>query len=244
MEFPQIGIAVAVTKGTNILLGKRLKEYGYGKYQLPGGHLEMYDTFEDRAKIEVKEETGLEVDRLQLLEVYNSPSKEHNKHYVVLFYGAAWISGEPHVPENEKDKVEFWNWYDITDYRSDNGHIIRHDLLPKPLFELNNVIIKKIRSYAFEQINFDYNVNLNKIAAWLREKTSYNKEIKPHSSTRGTYWVHFESDTYYSKIPSFIEQLERLEAKKVEIGPRDYLLNTPFGECYVRLENTNWEGGW
>ena len=56
---PKIGIGVIVIRDGKILLGERLSNHGAGTYEIPGGHLEFGETFEDAAIREVREETGL-----------------------------------------------------------------------------------------------------------------------------------------------------------------------------------------
>ncbi|KAK0549201.1 hypothetical protein OC846_001697 [Tilletia horrida] len=60
---PRVGLAVFVlnTHG-HVLIGKRKGSHGAGKIALPGGHLELHESFEDCAVREVLEETGIELD--------------------------------------------------------------------------------------------------------------------------------------------------------------------------------------
>ena len=58
-ERPKVGIGVLIVKDGKILLGERIGAHGSGLFALPGGHLEFGETFEETARREVEEETGL-----------------------------------------------------------------------------------------------------------------------------------------------------------------------------------------
>lgn len=114
----QVGVGVMVMKNGKVLLGKRNGSHGKGEYAWPGGHMEYMESFEQVAKREVKEETGMEIENIRFLRLYNL--KEYApKHYVDIGLIADWKSGEPQVIEPEK--CEGWDWYPI-------------DALPQPLF--------------------------------------------------------------------------------------------------------------
>jgi len=60
-----------------------------GKYSLPGGHIELGETFEEAVKREVKEETNLDVFDIQFLMTQESIFSEEfykKKHFVFLDY--------------------------------------------------------------------------------------------------------------------------------------------------------------
>lgn len=60
---PRVGVGVFVLNSQGyILLGKRLGSHGSGTLALPGGHLELHESFEECAIREVLEETGIELD--------------------------------------------------------------------------------------------------------------------------------------------------------------------------------------
>ncbi len=56
---PQVGIGIIVLNSERkVLVGKRKKE---GLYGYPGGHLEMYETWEGCCHRELKEEAGIDI---------------------------------------------------------------------------------------------------------------------------------------------------------------------------------------
>ena len=62
---PLIGIAVIVVypnvHASCVLISKRLSSHGKGGYQLPGGHLEFGESFEECAQKELQEETNFKL---------------------------------------------------------------------------------------------------------------------------------------------------------------------------------------
>ena len=70
-----------------IFAGVRKNSHGAGKLALPGGHLEMYESFADCAIREVKEECDLDLDMnsLRVGHVTNDPMPDEHKHYVTIF---------------------------------------------------------------------------------------------------------------------------------------------------------------
>lgn len=106
----KVGVGVAIFKDGKILLGKRQGSHGAGEYAGPGGHLEYMESFEDCAKRETREETGIEITNVRFLCLSNL--KEYApKHYVDIGLIADWLSGEPQVLE--PSKVESWDWYEL-----------------------------------------------------------------------------------------------------------------------------------
>jgi len=89
--------------------------HGAGRLALPGGHLELYESWEDCACREVKEEMNLDLDKetVTFLHVTNDIMKEEEKHYVTIFMLASCTSSkEQQQPINmEPDKCEGWNSY-------------------------------------------------------------------------------------------------------------------------------------
>jgi 8-oxo-dGTP diphosphatase len=116
---PKVGIGIMIFKDNKVLLGKRKNSHGDGAYAWPGGHLEHMESFEDCAKREVLEETGMEIKNIRFLRLMNLKTYAP-KHYVDIGLMADWKSGEPQILEPQK--CEEWNWYNL-------------DNLPQPLFD-------------------------------------------------------------------------------------------------------------
>jgi 8-oxo-dGTP diphosphatase len=109
-DITKVGISILIFKDGKILLGKRKGSHGQSQYAGPGGHLEYMESFEECAKREVMEETGIEIDNIKFLRVLNMKDYAP-RHYVDIGITADWKSGEPEVIE--PDKIEGWDWYDI-----------------------------------------------------------------------------------------------------------------------------------
>lgn len=115
---PKVGVGVMIMKNGKVLMGKRKNAHGEGEYAWPGGHMEYMESFEECAKRETREETGIEITNIRFLRLMNLKAYPP-KHYVDIALVADWKSGKPQICEPEK--IEEWNWYDL-------------DNLPTPVF--------------------------------------------------------------------------------------------------------------
>ena len=81
--------AVIICKG-EILLEKRKGEPGRGKWTVPGGLVELGESAEQTVIREVREETNLEVEQPELIDVVNSVTTDENGkikyHFVIVDY--------------------------------------------------------------------------------------------------------------------------------------------------------------
>ena len=94
-----------------ILIGKRKGSLAQ-KYSIPGGHLELGETFEAGAVREIKEETDLTVENPIVIAVTNNLEtfREENKHYISVVLLVTHYSGE--LKNREPEKCEGLLWVD------------------------------------------------------------------------------------------------------------------------------------
>lgn len=134
-ELPKVQVGVGVfildparstAENPAFLLGKRKGSHGAGSYALPGGHLEFGESFEDCARREVAEETGLQVVNVHYLTATNDPMLDEKKHYVTIFMACERANGTD-IPLNlEANKCEGWDWVSwqqLKDWVNDDGAV-------------------------------------------------------------------------------------------------------------------------
>lgn len=95
-EHPIIGVGAVVVQDGRVLLVRRATEPLLGEWSVPGGMLELGEKLRDGVRREVREETGLEVEVGDVLEVFDSiftdPEGRTQYHYVLIDY-FCWANG-------------------------------------------------------------------------------------------------------------------------------------------------------
>ncbi len=110
MEKPhvRVGIGVFIFKDGKFLIQKRKGSHGEGTWALPGGHLEFGESFEDTARREVMEETGIEIKNIRFGAITNDHFVDENKHYVTIWMLSDWALGKVKNLEPEKCTAQIW----------------------------------------------------------------------------------------------------------------------------------------
>lgn len=119
MKRARVGIGVFVFKKGKFLMGQRRNAHGDGTWSIPGGHLEFGETFEETAKREVLEETGLRIKNVRFGAVTNDLFETDDKHYLTIWLVSDWESGKEQITEPDKFVAMKW---------------CKFDKLPEPLF--------------------------------------------------------------------------------------------------------------
>jgi len=113
-ERPVVGVGgVIVHRGRAVLI-RRGTEPLLGQWSIPGGTIEIAETIEEAVRRELREETGLEVRVLELIELFDriylengaTPSQDKKKpryHYVIADYLCELVGGEPRAGSDVTD---------------------------------------------------------------------------------------------------------------------------------------------
>ncbi len=83
---PTLTVDVVILLGEGVVLIERKRPPFKGYWALPGGHVEYGETVEEAALREVLEETGLQVELLDLVGVYSEPDRDPRGHYVTIAF--------------------------------------------------------------------------------------------------------------------------------------------------------------
>ena len=95
-DAPVVGVGGVVVRDGRALLVRRGKPPLYGRWVVPGGTVELGETLEEALVREVREETGLEVEPIEVLTVFDRIERDAAGvayHYVIVDYLCRWRSG-------------------------------------------------------------------------------------------------------------------------------------------------------
>ncbi|MEZ5668629.1 MAG: NUDIX hydrolase [Alphaproteobacteria bacterium] len=96
---PVCGVGVVVIKGDDVLLIRRGKPPNKGSWSLPGGRQDWGETVRETAVREVREETGVEIELVDLIDVFDGigrgPDGAITYHFTLVDFVARWTAGEP-----------------------------------------------------------------------------------------------------------------------------------------------------
>ena len=134
------GVGVLILKDDRILLGKRNEDpkkadsllHGEGSWTCPGGKLDFGEKIIDAARKEVREETGIKANDLEIVSVTNEIV--HDAHFVTIGFLCKKFEGVPKVME--PDEILEWKWFPINE--------LPEPIYPPSLKLINNFVDGKI----------------------------------------------------------------------------------------------------
>ncbi len=122
-DFPILSAGGVIIIDKKVLLIKRKTEPKRGKWSVPGGVINLGEKIEDGLKREILEETGLNVEVKELIDIIERVFKDNKGkivyHYVILDYLCKYISGDMKASSDAEDLVlagmDELNRYDVVD---------------------------------------------------------------------------------------------------------------------------------
>jgi ADP-ribose pyrophosphatase YjhB (NUDIX family) len=110
---PLPAVVVLIEYEDKILLGKRNGYFGKGKWCIPGGAIEYHEDFISAAYREIKEETGLDNNNIEIVSILNVVSNfiAPQRHVLSVVLLAKFISGNP-TPADDLDEL---HWYSLNE---------------------------------------------------------------------------------------------------------------------------------
>jgi ADP-ribose pyrophosphatase YjhB (NUDIX family) len=107
---PVVGVGGVVISGDEALLIRRGSEPLKGQWSIPGGTLELGETLHEGVARELCEETGIRVNVLELIEVFervfpgaDGDSQKPRYHFVIVDYLCEAAGGELHAGSDVTD---------------------------------------------------------------------------------------------------------------------------------------------
>ena len=95
---PMVGVGGIVLNEGKVLLVRRGKQPGYGKWSIPGGMVELGETLSEAIKREVLEECGIEIELADVVAVLERVIRGEDErvryHYVLVDFLGHWKGGD------------------------------------------------------------------------------------------------------------------------------------------------------
>ena len=113
---PKVGVGVILRNPEGkILLLLRKNSHGARLWSLPGGHMELGETFLNTCKREVLEETEVTIIGIRHICFANHIFEDEKLHYVTLFFEAVWDMTQ-NIINAEPDKCECFRWFEPKEF--------------------------------------------------------------------------------------------------------------------------------
>ena len=130
---PFVGVGAIVVENDRVVLVKRGHPPLVGEWSIPGGVLELGETVREAAVREAREETGLLVEPVELLGVFDRVVRDEEKkvryHFVLIDFLCRRISGELKAADDAAD-AQWFTWEEVCKLPlvEDTAEVIRKGL--------------------------------------------------------------------------------------------------------------------
>ncbi len=106
-QLPMVAVHALVLKEGRMLLVKRSKEPGKGKWSIPGGRIELGETIHEAAKREMLEECSIEIEIERVLDVADSIIRDEEGrvqyHFAIIYLLARYKAGDVKAQSDAED---------------------------------------------------------------------------------------------------------------------------------------------
>lgn len=130
LDFPGLGVGLAILRDGKLLLCKRMKAPEAGHWNIVGGKVDHMEPAEIAARREAEEETGLSIGSIRYLGTTEQLIEADRQHWVSLLYVTDDTTGEPQL--TEPDKLSAIGFFDLDD-------------LPQPLSVFTQAVLPYLR---------------------------------------------------------------------------------------------------
>lgn len=130
IDFPGLGVGLAILRDGKLLLCKRMKAPEAGHWNIVGGKVDHMEPAEIAARREAEEETGLDIGEIRYLGLTEQRIEADRQHWISLLYVTDDTTGEPQL--TEPDKLSEIGWFDLDD-------------LPQPLSVFTQTVLTYLR---------------------------------------------------------------------------------------------------
>ncbi len=130
IDFPGVGVGLAILRDGKLLLCRRLKAPEAGFWNIVGGKVDHLEPAAVAARREAEEETGLSIGAIEFVTTTEQIIEADGQHWISLLYKTTDIRGEPQL--TEPDKLSAIGWFDL-------------DALPEPLSVFTRALLPHLR---------------------------------------------------------------------------------------------------
>ena len=135
---PFVGVGVVLFRNDEVLLVKRAKPPISDNWSIPGGAQELGETVREAALRGLKEETGLDAEIIDLVDVIDGITRDEKGdvkfHYTLVDFAAEWRAGEA-IAADDCAAVQWVKFAELDRYPmwEKTGRVIRdaHALRPR-----------------------------------------------------------------------------------------------------------------